>query len=58
MTSYSAQLAYIHVEFYIHQLLHSLPELVDMPQNGPVTGIAVYASTILMINDQCIPSFL
>ena len=58
MTSYSAQLAYIHVEFYIHQLLHSLPELVDMPQNGPVTGIAVYASTILMINDPYISSFL
>ena len=38
MLSYSAQLAYIHVEFYIHQLINSMPELADMPQTAPVTG--------------------
>lgn len=41
MHSYSAQLACIHVEFYLHQLLHSIPELSNLPHNAPVTGIYV-----------------
>ncbi|XP_019856281.1 PREDICTED: ectopic P granules protein 5 homolog [Amphimedon queenslandica] len=42
MLSYSAQLAYIHVEFYIHQLINSMPELADMPQTAPITGYIPY----------------
>ena len=39
MKSYSSQLAFIHVEYYLHQLLRSIPELNELSETAPVTGI-------------------
>ena len=38
MKSYSSQLAFIHVEYYLHQLLRSIPELNELSETAPVTG--------------------
>ena len=39
MKSYSSQLAFIHIEYYLHQLLRSIPELNELSETAPVTGI-------------------
>ena len=39
MKSYSSQLARIHIDYYLHQLLRSIPQLNELSETAPVTGI-------------------
>ena len=41
MQSYCAQLAFIHVEYYLYQSLYSLPEFATLQDTAPITGIVL-----------------
>ena len=47
LKSYSTQLAHIHIEYYLHQLLQSVPGLSTLPPNSPVTGMLLHARVVL-----------
>ena len=38
MHAYSSQLARVHVENYLFQLMHAFPEMMGMAEDAPVTS--------------------